>query len=64
MIFVDGDGYLHCRTMEKSMGYCSVPECDHALESYTVHVSFFVFAAVFAESGIVEIQKFCYHGNM
>ena len=64
-ILLGGDGYLHCRTMEEKYGllFCSQVR-HHASESHTVHVSFFVFAAVFAEPGIFEIQKFCYHGNM
>ena len=55
------DRHLHCCTMEKSMGYGFVPECNHAQEIHTSHVSFFVAFAIFAGPRFVE--KFCYHGN-
>ena len=42
----------------KSMSYCFVPECNHALAS---HLSFST--AIFAGPRFVEIHKFCYHGN-
>ena len=42
---------------KKSMGYCFVAKCNRASESHTVHVSFFVFAAIFAGPRILEIQK-------
>ena len=34
-IFLDRDGHLHCKTMEKSMGYYFVAESSQGLESHT-----------------------------
>ena len=50
------------------MGYCFVPECNHAQERlHTRHflfVFFFFFFAIFVGPRFVEIQEFCYHGNV
>ena len=48
---------------KKSMGYCFVPECNHAQESHTCEF-FLNFFPIFAGPRFVEIQKFCYHGNV
>ena len=47
---------------KKSMGYRSVPECNH--EIYTRQFFRFFFPAIFAGPRFVEIQKFCYHYNV
>ena len=50
---------------KKSMGYHFVPGCNHAQESPVNFFIFFVFfTAIFAGAWFVEIQEFCYHGNM
>ena len=50
---------------KKSMGYHFVPGCNHAQESPVNFFVFFVFfPAIFAGPRFVEIQEFCYHGNM
>ena len=50
------------------MGYHFVPECNHTQKSCIlncfVFVLFFFFPAIFAGPRLVEIQKFCYHGNV
>ena len=51
--------------LKKSMGYHFVPGCNHAQESPVNFPIFFVFfTAIFAGPWFVEIQEFCYHGNM
>ena len=51
--------------LKKSMGYHFVPGCNHAQESPVNFSIFFVFfTAIFAGAWFVEIQEFCYHGNM
>ena len=47
----------------KVMGYGFVPECNHAQRSHACQFVPF-FSATFAVPRIVEIQKFCYHGNV
>ena len=50
---------------KKSVGYHFVPGCTHAQESPVNFFIFFVFfTAIFAGPWFVEIQEFCYHGNM
>ena len=49
------------------MGYCLVPECNHAQESLPCH--FFRLFCHICSPGFVgllfaESQKFCYHGNL
>ena len=50
---------------KKSMGYHFVPGSNHAQESPVNFFIFFVFfTVIFAGAWFVEIQEFCYHGNM
>ena len=49
---------------KKGMGYHLVRECNHAQESYTCQIFRFYISAIFAWSRFVDIQKFCYHGNV
>jgi len=50
---------------KKSMCYHFVPGCNHAQESPVNFFIFFVFfPPIFAGPRFVEIQEFCYHGNM
>ena len=42
---------------KKSMGYCFVPECNHAQENNKCYFPF-IFSAIFAWPRLVEIQKF------
>ena len=44
------------------MGDRFAPECSQTQESYMS--IFFFFSAIFAVARFVEIQKFCYHGNV
>ena len=62
-IFLDRDGHLHCRTMEKRMGYRFVSVCNLAQESHTCQLSRFFFCHIY-RTKIVEIQEFRYHGNV
>ena len=45
------------------MGDRFAPECSQTQESHTCQF-FFFFSAIFAVARFVEIQKFCYHGNV
>ena len=50
---------------KKSMGYRFVPECNHGQEqSRTCQFFRFFFSAIFAGPRFVELQNFCYHGNV
>ena len=50
---------------KKSMGYHFDPQCNHAQESCMSFLSFFFFLPYLQDNGLlVEIQKFCYHGNV
>ena len=51
-ISLDRDGYLHRRTMEESMAYCFVPECNHVQGSRTCHFHF-LFSIFFRIYGIM-----------
>ena len=62
-IFLDRDGHLHCRTMEKTMGYRLVSVCNLAQESHTWQLSRFFFCHIY-RTKVVEIQEFRYHGNV
>ena len=44
------------------MGYRFVPEC--VMTRVVIYVVFSFFFAIYAGPQFVEIQKFCYHGNM
>ena len=48
---------------KKRMDYRFHPECNQVQESHT-HQLFAFFNVAFAGPRFVEIQKFCYHGNM
>ena len=48
---------------KKRMDYRFYPECNQAQESH-IHQLFVFFNVAFARPRFVEIQKFCYHGNM
>ena len=50
-IFLDRDGHLHCRTMEKRMGYRFVSVCNLARESHTWQLSFYFFLPYLQEQG-------------
>ena len=59
---------VNSRTMEAKYGllFCSrVPSCTEktACMSFFVSFLFFLFA-IFAGPRFVEIQEFCYHGNV
>ena len=49
---------------KKVMGYHFVPEYNHAQERHTRQFFRFYFSAIFAGQRFVEIQTFCYHGNV
>ena len=50
---------------KKGLGYHFVPGCNHEQESPVNFFVFFVFfPAIFAGPRFVEIQEFCYLGNM
>ena len=56
--FLDRDGHLHCRTMEKSMG-----KGKSCISISPLFVCFF-FPVILEGPQFVEIQKCCYHGNV
>ena len=49
---------------KKRMGYRLVPECNYAQKSHTSFFFSFFFSVVFTGARFVDIQKFCYHGNV
>ena len=57
-IFLDRDGYSHCRTMEEKHGltFCSWVQSCTGTKSYML--IFLVFSALFAGPRFVEIQNF------
>ena len=61
--FLGRDGHLLCRMMEENYGLTFVPQRNRGQESHKCKL-FRFFSAIFAEPRFVEIQKFCYHGNV
>ena len=51
------------KRLRKRMDYCFVPESNHAQESQTCQF-FIIISAILTGPRFVEIQKFCYHGNV
>ena len=50
---------------KKSIGYLFVLECDHAQPGKVIQVNFSFFNFVICRTTrFVEIQQFCYHGNV
>ena len=56
-IFLDRDGHLHCRTMEKRMGYRFVSVCNLAQEGHTWQLSRF-FSAIFTGTRLLRSRNF------
>ena len=55
--------FLDMKRLKRSTGYRFVSESNHAQESHTCQFCLFSFA-IFAGPLLVEIQTFCYHGNV
>ena len=55
---------MHCPTMEEKAWDTTLFLSAIVHNMQVIHDDFLVFSAIFAGPRFVEIQKFCYHGNV
>ena len=55
---------MHCRTMGEKHPLRTVLFLSAIMHRKVKHVNFVFFSAILAGPRFVEIQKFCYHGNV